>query len=401
MNVANVSLILEIRNNIEHMNNTITKNNEKLAAGVRINTSSDDASGLRISEKMRSQIKGLDMAVDNATDGISMIQTAEGGLTAINELLNRMNELSIKAVNGVNTKEDIRNIYSEYEHCKKEIDRIAETTLFNGRTLLNVNTGETKIQKGTSMSGDAFIPANAKITINFSTIGDGNEFTVKLDNQEHKFVFTYNGRNSHSGNTTVNITGKETNYEKAKKLEEAIENTLSNVKAETYMDYPDDGKNYILEVASLDTIDGQTIELDMKTNAPIIRIGNKSEDIIYLELNSVTTKDLDIENTDINTKRGAKLAGEKITQAIEKITQYRGKLGTAQNQMEYAIKRIIVEQENVTASESRIYDVNMAEEMVRFAKNKIIQETAISMLAQANIDNDMVLNLLENREAMK
>ena len=115
MNVGNTSLLLKIQNSLAESTNVTVKHTEKLASGIRINRAGDDAAGLKISEKMRSQIRGLDMALDNATDGISMIQTAEGGLSAIGDLLQRMSELSIKAVNGIHTDEDLRNIQSEYE----------------------------------------------------------------------------------------------------------------------------------------------------------------------------------------------------------------------------------------------------------------------------------------------
>ena len=397
MNVGNVSLILKLQNNLKEITNQTTKNSEKLASGIRINRAGDDVAGLKISEKMRSQIRGLDMAVDNATDGISMLQTAEGGLSQIGDLLQRMNELTIKASNGIHTAQDISNIEIEYEQCKKEIDRIAQTTTFNGKQLLNVNTGETKIKKGTSQEGTTMIPANAKDIIDFSTIGDGNEFIIKIDDIEQKYQFVYGNANAPTGITAVRLNGTETNQEKAQKLKEAIETSQSEVNVQIYADTPNDQKNYIIEIESNSVAEGQKIEIDMKVNAPVIKVGNTQKDIIYLELKSVTTNDLGIKETKISTTEEAKNATEKIAKAIETISQHRGKLGTTQNQIEYTIKRITAEQENITASESRIRDVDMAEEMVKFTKNQIVQQTAISMLGQANQEGAMVLRLLGNR----
>lgn len=397
MNVGNSILAIRIQNNVRSLSTTMQEHTEKLASGIRINRAADDAAGLKISEKMRSQIRGLEMSIDNATDGISMLQTADGGLSAIGELLQRMNELSIKAVNGVHTQDDLDKISIEYEQCKKEIDRIAETTTFNGKKLLNINTGVTKVEKGTSVVGNILLPANAKDKIDFSTIGDGNEFIVKKDDEEYRFLFTYSENQIvPHGSVKVKLTGKETNREKAEKLEEAIEDTISGVKANIYNSYPDDGKNYTIAVTSLNLIDGEKIELSMEADVPIIKVGNNQDDRIFLNFKSVTANDLDVKNTSVLTAKDAQEATKKINQAIENITTHRANLGTTQNQLENAIKRVTIEQENTTASESRIRDIDMAKEMVKYAKNQIIQQTAISMLSQANQSGISVLSLLSN-----
>lgn len=397
MNVGNTALSLRIQNKLQAMNGEVVKNTEKLASGLRINRAGDDAAGIKISEKMRSQIRGLDMSIDNGTDGISMLQTAEGGLETITDLLHRMNELTIKAVNGTYTESDLNKISIEYEQCKREIDRIAETTTFNGKHLLNINTGETKLTKGTSRTGTATMVANARDKLDFSTIGDGNEFIVKIDDEEHRFTFCYGEKNVSDGSTRVGITGNETNEEKAEKLAEAIENKIGTVGVDVHASYPDDGKQYTIAIFALTEVEGQTISMDMKTNAPVIKLGNNHEDVLYVNLKSVTADSLGIKETNVNTIKEANEATKKISEALDTINAHRANLGAAQNRIEYAIDRITIERENTTAAESRIRDVNMAEEMVKYTKNQIIQQTAQSMLSQANQENGRVLGILAER----
>lgn len=398
MNIGGSVLSLRIQNSMERINSTIIKQNEKLSSGIRINRASDDAAGLKISEKMRAQVRGLDMSVDNATDGISMLQTAEGGLSEITDLLQRMNELSIKAVNGVHTEDDLIKISQEYEQCKEEIDRITETTTFNGKQLLNLTTGETKRKELLRTTGIGNImSARAIDEIDFSTLGAGNRFIIKKGDEEYKFEFCYQ-KNPEAlpDSIKINFTGEETNIEKAEKLRAAIEKNVSGLRVEVYPSTPDDGKNYTLTIISRDKIEGEILELNMENNAPVIKVGNNKDDEICLNLQSVTTKELGIDETSVLTSKDAENATKKISNAINQISAVRGKMGATQSRLEYTIKRLSIEKENTAAAESRIRDVDMAKEMVSNAKNKIIYQSSVSMLAQANQSSAMVLNLLKN-----
>lgn len=399
MNVGNSLTALKIQNNMESQDSKIVSQIEKLSSGMRVNQASDDASGLKISEKMRKQIKGLDMSIDNATEGISMLQTAEGGLEKIADLLQRMNELSIKAVNGVHTYEDKEKISIEYEQLKEEIDRIAETTIFNGKHLLNITTGETKIIQGMRKIGTAINCARATDTIDFSTIGDGNEFIVTKGDEEYRFTFAY-GKNRHvsDGSILISLTGKETNEEKAEKLALAVDNAIADVSADVHLSYPENGKNYIIAVTSNDPEEGLKIDLRMETNAPIIKVGNGESDHIYLNLKSSTTSNLEIDVTDILTTQNALEATKKIHKAIEEVSERRSTIGVIQGRLENTIKRINIEKENTEASESRIRDLDMAKELVNSAKSKIIQQSSISMLAQANQTSGNVLTLIAEND---
>lgn len=228
-------------------------------------------------------------------------------------------------------------------------------------------------------------------------MGDGNEFIIKKDDQEYRFTFSYGNETSIKyGNIKVSFTGKETNEEKAEKLAEAIEDNVSDVVVGVRSVVPADEKNYLLTITGTDypPTAGQVIDIGMETNAPIIKVGNSSDDVIFLNFKSATTKSLRVDSTSLKTMEDAKEATRKIQQAISDVSEIRGNLGATQNRLEYAINRITIEKENTEASESRIRDLDMAKEMVTNAKTRIIQQTSLSMLAQANQSGGSVLVLL-------
>ena len=247
----------------------VQKSINKLSSGLRINGAADDAAGLAISEKMRSQIRGLDQAESNAQDGISLIQTAEGALQQTTDILQRMRELVIKAENdGVLSPDDKTAIDTEFTELSTEIDRIAKSTSFNGKTLLDGKAGELKFKIGA--------------------------------------------------------------------------NTLA-------------------------------------------------EDTLKLEIGPMTSVGVGIDGLTVGTAK----ALDSIDAAIKTVSEQRAKLGAVQNRMEYAIESIKVTGENLTSAESRIRDVDMASEMVNFTKNNILQQSAMSMLAQANQQPMQILSLLQ------
>ena len=274
---------MRINNNVMALNaqNMLGRNQggvegaiRKLSSGLRINSAADDASGLAISEKMRSQIRGLDQAESNAQDGISLIQTAEGALEQTTDILQRMRELVVKAENeGVLSNEDKTAIDVEIQALSTEINRIADSTTFNGKKLLEGSYNTNKL--------------NFKI----------------------------------GGNTNT-----------------------------------------------CDTLS--------------ITIGSMRADV--LKVNSIS----------IGSAANAATALKSIDAAIKTVSQQRAKLGAVQNRMEFAIENLSTTGENLTAAESRIRDVDMADEMVNYTKNNILQQSAMSMLAQANQQPQQILSLL-------
>ena len=246
------------------------KSTEKLSSGYRINRAGDDAAGLSISEKMRSQIRGLDKASTNAQDGISAIQTAEGALNEVHSILQRMNELSTQAANDTNTDTDRTAIADEISALSDEIDRIQTTTQFNTMNLLDGTFKDKKLQVG--------------------------------------------------------------------------------------------------------ALKDQTIDINID------------------DMSAVT---LGVDALDVTDNTNAGTSMEAVQDAIETVSTQRSKLGAIQNRLEHTIANLDTTSENTSAAESRIRDVDMAEEMVSYSKNNILAQAGQSMLAQANQSNQGVLSLLQ------
>ncbi|WP_046174434.1 flagellin N-terminal helical domain-containing protein [Domibacillus indicus] len=257
--------------NLGNTNNATSKSLEKLSSGLRINRAADDAAGLAISEKMRSQIRGLDMAERNSLDAISLIQTAEGALASTHDILQRMRELSVQAANGTLQNEDRDAIKDEIDELTKEIDRIAKTTQFNNKELLD----------GSLSSG-----VNFQIGANTSQM-----LSVTIGNMKASSIFP----------ATLDYTS-------------AL---------------------------------GSTVTISV------------------------------------------------IDSAILTVSQQRSKLGAIQNRLEHTVTNLQTSNENLTAAESRIRDLDMAEEMTQFTRNNILNQAGQAMLAQANQLPQGVLQLLQ------
>lgn len=285
-----------------------SKSLEKLSSGYRINRAGDDAAGLAISEKMRGQIRGLEMASKNAQDGISLIQTAEGALNETHAILQRMRELAVQSATDTNTDDDRAELQKEVEQLLEEIDRIANNTEFNTKKLLDgsfkdavfqigANAGQTVTlsigKMDTSVSGAGGVPSGGGASGGVSGASGAS-----------------GGVSGGGGGTTVSGAG------------------------------------------------------------------------------------LGIANVNISTQAGASAAITTIQNAINKVSSERAKLGAIQNRLEHTINNLGTAAENLTASESRIRDVDMAKEIMEFTKNSILQQAAQAMLAQANMQPQGVLQLL-------
>lgn len=253
----------------------LQKSTEKLSSGYKINRAADDAAGLSISEKMRNQIRGLNKASDNAQDGISLVQTAEGALNEVHSMLQRMSELSVQAANGTNDTTDRRSINDEVQQLKTEIQRVSSTTQFNKMNILD----------GTFSAG-----ANKLLQV-----GANANQTIRID------------------------------------------------------------------IDALQSVVGSSLTNGLKTE----------------------------------TATNAQSAITVVQSSIEKLSKLRSKLGAVQNRLEHTVANLDNISENTQSSESRIRDTDMAEEMVQYSKNNILQQAGQSMLAQANQANQGVLSLLQ------
>ncbi|MBA4698904.1 MAG: flagellin [Ruminococcus sp.] len=385
--------------NLTGNNNAVGKNLEKLSSGYRINRAGDDAAGLAISEKMRAQITGLETAQKNANDGISLVQTAEGALTEVHSMLNRMVELADQSANGTYDNDtDRANLQKEVASLNSEINRISAGTNFNGIKLLDgsLNNGSTaKLQFGAT-------------TINASA---GSDFTgtIQIDTDETAAAgITVNIADN---GTTLQITlGSlaESSYSSSQ-INQAVKDavaaklagsTVTNeaaVSALSSFDASFTGK--LTLKAGEDTLDtGAVAATADPTKAGLtLQIGDTADTFnqLTVKIGAMDATSLGIGGIDIATQAGAKDAIDLIKTAINTVSSTRGDLGAAQNRLEHTINNLSVTTENMTAAESRIRDVDMAKEMMAYTKNNILVQASQAMLAQANQIPQGVLQLLQ------
>lgn len=380
-------------------NNTNTgKNLEKLSSGYRINRAGDDAAGLAISEKMRGQINGLEQAEQNANDGISLVQTAEGGLNETHSILQRMREIAVQSSNGTYQDQvDRENLDKEVTALKDEIDRISSSTHFNKINLLDGSLGGSAkvtstagtIVAGTTGTGDDDTAGTFTLDFTGKTGADVIGSTISDGTTTYEFVKT--GESAASGNTAIEVDEDSTDSEIA---------TAFVADAASFGDF--DG------AASTSTVvyTEQTINDDVAAVIPTItqvgkglsfQIGanGSADQQVSLSVGDMSSTGLGVKDIDVSSQDGAKAAIALIDNAINTVSGTRADLGALQNRLEHTVNNLGVTNENLTAAESRIRDVDMAKEMMEYTKNNILSQAAQAMLAQANQQPQGVLQLLQ------
>ena len=454
--------------------NSLSKSTEKLSSGYRINRAADDAAGLTISEKMRKQIRGLDQASTNAEDGVSAVQTAEGALTEVHSMLQRMNELAVQASNGTNSTSDRQAIQDEISQLNTEIDRVAETTKFNETYLLKGGDGTKEVTMNGHDAGLKGSLADGATKATFSieagaldagkkiTIG-GKEYTIGAEAKDGQALvtaqkktggkitvngknYTYNdtdskwldseGNDAKVGNganageikiadgdkvsdgsktLTVMVDAKKADGTAGKdKIDDTDSSVITADKAIELMQAELEAANKIgVDDPASVTVSKPTYDKTKATEFEITKGTAKVAD--RLSFNLHVGSDADMTNkigVNIETMNSAYLgikglnvaddsgnaatyAIDAIADAVAKVSEQRSALGAVQNRLEHTIDNLDNVVENTTSAESRIRDTDMAEEMVNYSKNSILQQAGQSMLAQANQANQGVLSLLQ------
>ena len=388
-------------------NSASSKSLEKLSSGLRINKAGDDAAGLAISEKMRAQIRGLDQSVSNAQDGISMIQTAEGGLSEMHSILQRMRELAVQASSDTNTSADRINIQKEVSALTNEIGRIKDNTEFNTKKLLN--GGLSKYYAATKEVMDNTSMANGATALDITTLQDsaGNTLgiltsdTITVNYYKNGTFYTlaaasYSGMSALlaavEGSTGQSFTsaaaGSITATAGATGTAAAIGGLTITVK--------DSSGN--LRQAATNALSNFTISTQARdaTNngSASIQIGANASQTLTVDIDTMDAANLKINGLSVATQAQASAGITALDSAIQAVTTQRAQLGAFQNRLEHTITNLSTSSENMTAAESRIRDVDMAKEMMNFQKNNILSQAAQAMLAQANQQPQGVLQLL-------
>jgi len=351
-----------------------SKSLEKLSSGLRINRAGDDAAGLAISEKMRGQIRGLDQASRNANDGISLIQTAEGALAETHSILQRMRELAVQSANDTNTESDRTEIQKEINQLTKEVDRISTDTEFNTKKLLDGSMATTVSAVGGTVDNLAAAPTDTAVGISMAA---GSSLATG----------TYS--------ITVSYTAATAGGDTAKFSIEAEDEDGNAVDGSNFTIKVNETLTAALEAAGADETFSAT-EVDVNADkAMIFHIGANAGQKTELSINNMDAKSLGINALDLTQQETADKAITTIDEAISYVSSQRAALGGMQNRLEHTINNLGTTSENLTASESRIRDVDMAQEMMDFTKNNILSQASQAMLAQANQQPQSVLQLLQ------
>ncbi|MFP3845922.1 flagellin N-terminal helical domain-containing protein [Priestia filamentosa] len=373
---------LNTYNRLSVNNNAMSKNMEKLSSGLRINRAADDAAGLSISEKMRSQIRGLDQASKNAQDGISLIQTAEGGMNETHDILQRMNELATQAANGTLEPDDRKAISDELGQLTEEVDRIASSANFNGKHLLDGNFGSQLDTSSTLKLDNNNTVNNGVTSIDVSGASANSTFTLNQDVDGGGAVIpgTY-VLNDGNGNTQK-LT-----------LEDGKAGTLNfdhfGVKVSL------DGTQDPDSATAADALEGMTIKTTDSQQISIqIGANTSTGERLGISIGNMTSKGLGVDNLSVNTEDDARKAMDTIKTAVTTVSSERSKLGAYQNRLEHSINNLNTTSENLTSAESRIRDVDMAKEMMEQTKNSILAQASQAMLTQANQQPQNVLQML-------
>ncbi|SDH36655.1 flagellin [Alteribacillus bidgolensis] len=441
---------MKINNNIQALNayrnlnqnqNQVSKNLEKLSSGLRINRASDDAAGLAISEKMRSQIRGLKQSERNSMDGISLMQTSEGAMQEIHSMLQRMRELAVQASNDTNTEYDSEQLQKEILELTKEIDSISNRTEFNTKKLLDGSSAVYSYldedKNGAKLASppvalDADIqPGDYSISVSGKSLkidgADGvlpnqedenqrlGEYTIEVEdlNDETAFVTIYDDKGIEIDSQNIsdeqsNVGGFELSFnditvEGKSKFRLEAEGTFKLLN--------DDGENIELkeEVSTKDgkiqlgdlefefraNISDGSSDFQVINNSLAFQIGPNTGQQVMVDIPKMDAEELDVDEVDVSTHDGASKAITQFDDAINQVSDARAKLGAVQNRMEHTVANLQVTHENLTSSESRIRDADMAKEMTEFTRNNIINQSATAMLAQANQLPQGVLQLLQ------
>ncbi|MFR8120897.1 MAG: flagellin [Waltera sp.] len=411
------------------------KSTEKLSSGYKINRAADDAAGLSISEKMRKQIRGLTQASLNAQDGISAVQTAEGALTEVHDMLQRMNELAVKAGNGTMSADDRNYVQNEIDQLVNEIDRVSETTKFNETYLLKgdaASNGNKKTFAANDVLGTVdgvTVKAAGKTA---AELTDGAEIkigTVEVVSSDDTNFTIENAAAQTKAENVVKITSDGTNATVTLKDGKEVTNTIAEIKDAYGIDAKKAGSATISKQLKAETTDatiagtytgnlndlaaGAAVNVKLAIGASgstalsssekalilSFQVGadTTAENKIEVSLEAMSAKGIGVNGLQVNgtDSTNADAAVKTIATAIQKVSTQRSALGAVQNRLEHTINNLDNVVENTTSAESQIRDTNMATEMVKYSNNNILAQAGQAMLAQSNQANQGVLSLLQ------
>ena len=363
----------------------LERNIERLSSGMRINRAADDSAGLAISQRMNNQVRGMQQANRNSQQANNMLQTAEGGLDQISNILGRMRELAVQsASDGVNA-DDRASIDLEYQQLKAEITRIGDATEYNGTKMINGHkakglgtpSGTTAIGNGINQASDVYVASTARdgeYTFTYDGTNKPNELKLELDANTTQTVTVAGGFSA----------GDEVHFDElgiSVKLDTNFAANLSGKELKV-----DEGDFYTIQVGANN---------DASTNATTFSSGaNATENRITFNIGDATAKGLGLDGSDLTALGNSQHAINELDAAIAKVNDERSNIGALQNRFEYTSSNLMNSIQNNSASLSTIQDADFAIEAADLARNQILTQSSSAMLAQANQISQNVLGLL-------
>ena len=356
---------------------------ERLSSGKKINSSADDAAGFAIAERMTAQVRGLNMAVKNANDGLAMMAVIENSTSQISEILQRVRELAVQAASGTNSSSDKQNLQLEADALLSEIDRVAFSTTYNGMSILDGSQESLNVQVGVN---DADTVQIGMHSLRGVSLGVGGRLGVvdyawqdnagtDNDPSDDKTMFGIMGELEFYEDVkvgdTVSVDGFE--YEVLESQEHAPENT----------EIPDWHSDAEIEAM-----------LAQGSEQQVLVLGDLGLDLQskYGEWRPIEGQTVYLKTVDLISDAGGALT--KISSAIDNVSSFRSEYGALQNRLGYVVSNLMNVAENTTAAQSRIRDADFAVESARLAKAQVLQQTGTAMLAQANAQPQMILSLI-------
>lgn len=373
----------------------LSKSLERLSSGYKINHAKDNAAGLAMARRMNAQLKGISTAGDNAGDGISVIEIADGALSEVHAILQRMNELAVKGANGTLADTDRAMIDEEVQALKDEIERIGETTQFNGQNLLD----------GTfDLKGYANQPG---LTVDYySETMDLGKYTINgleavFDEEGKLEEVTITSITCPNNDVLQNVAGNPTMFETSLFYDEVTITAKDGFEIKLTIDMPENATpdaNGMVTVLKPDpNVQGDLpYVLDLTGMASMtLQVGANEGQTLEVRIPPVTKKNIGVLHTNTLTQDSSTEAIDEIANAINFVSQIRSDLGAYQNRLEHTTVNLDTTYENMTSAYSRIMDCDMATEMTNYSSLQVISQAATSMLAQANERPSQVLQLLQ------
>ncbi len=378
-------------NALTRNDNRLTESLKRLSSGLKVVEAKDNPAGMAMGKRMNSQLKGLSVATQNSSDAVSAIETADGALSEVHEILQRMNQLAVKASTGTLSDSNRSAVEDEIVQLKKEITRIADTTQFNGETLLNGNfdlrgyTSEADVKVG--YYSDQVTAGTYQIKAGLSvTFVNGDIQNPVSDNILEKgttppipagiIAFPDDATIQASGNKLIITSKKNADFEMTLKITPPPKDANGEV-------------NGTVTIAN-------AIDVDItKIGAMTMQIGSNEGQVLDIRIPTISLEELGLADMSMADIESAWDSIDNIAGAIEYVSSARSRLGAYQNRLEHCISNLDIISENMTAAYSRIMDADMAEEMTEYTTIQVISQASMSMLAQANERPAQVLQLLQ------